>query len=501
MYTNFRENKFAEAAAFENFEIYKEVFSPTIPKDNSKKGKSHLKRNSKTSSKTSAQRVGRIKPRSRTKSKNLPQSNKYCGQSGSSSEKLHIEDVSSNDELCDTLSSGKMSESKYSKSFTSEKVEKVLYPSDKVLTKTKNNAGMKGSTKRGKSDPHGESSIIMYPSSRDQDKEIVVKKRDIQMQVPLDIGMNFVVPPYKPLKLKRSSNFGNILHNLRSSARRTSSAPKSGNKGMHAIGTLPSSDGEGNNFAFVEESQIAVASNGTGKDKNLIPLRMPQIGFVQDQPDSSISITDSDVSDTMLERAKKNVHEDGADTLSLGSQQLSVASRDLDAPGVVGVIGGSYILGASNNPARTTLEMENGLKTTAQDIKKLLKSKLKSNKGNMRIQNNIKKARAKSVSNSNNSWSDRQVGAKFSGGNDAIFLPSVGHAVNSRNTRSTNQYSFKTGAHGDLTPLSPRKAFQRKRHRGRNNIAINHVGARGRIFRNSNDLPNFSPVRSRPAFT
>ena len=68
--------------------IYKEVFSPTIPKDSSKKGKSHLKRNSKSSSKTSAQGVGRIKPRSRTKSKSLPQSNKYCGQSGSSSEKL-----------------------------------------------------------------------------------------------------------------------------------------------------------------------------------------------------------------------------------------------------------------------------------------------------------------------------------------------------------------------------------------------------------------------------
>ena len=160
-----------------------------------------------------------------------------------------------------------MSESKYSKSFTSEKVEKVLYPSDKVLTKTKNNAGMKGNTKREKSDPHGESSIIMYPSSRDQDKEIVVKKRDIQMQVPLDIGMNFVVPPYKPLKLKRSSNFGNILHNLRSSARRTSSAPKSGNKGMHAIGTLPSSDGEGNNVAFVEEIKLLLLAMAQAKTK------------------------------------------------------------------------------------------------------------------------------------------------------------------------------------------------------------------------------------------
>ena len=98
LYTNFRENKFAEAAAFENFEIYKEVFSPTIPKDSSKKGKSYLKRNSKSSSKTSAPIAGRIKPRSRTKSKSLPQGNKYCGQSDSSSEKLHIEDFSSNDE-------------------------------------------------------------------------------------------------------------------------------------------------------------------------------------------------------------------------------------------------------------------------------------------------------------------------------------------------------------------------------------------------------------------
>ena len=148
--------------------------------------------------------------------------------------------------------------------------------------------------------------------------------------------------------------------------------------------------------------------------------------------------------------------------LSPVSQQLSVVSRDLDAQGVVGVIGGSYILGASSYLAIIYPGNGNGLKTTAQDIKKLLKSKLKSNNGKRLIQNNIKKARAESVSNSNNSRSDRQVGAKFSGGDDAIFLPSVGHAVNSRKTRSTNQYSFKTGAHGDLTPLSPRKAFQRK---------------------------------------
>ena len=228
---------------------------------------------------------------------------------------------------------------------------------------------------------------------------------------------------------------------------------------------------------------------------------MPQIGFVQDQPDSSISITDSDVSDTMRERAKKNVHEHGVDSSvarqpaikrsikrSRRSRRRGSNRRKLHSK--------RQQLSSKNHPGNG-----NGLKTTAQDIKKLLKSKLKSNNVNRRIQNNIKKARAKSVSNSNNSWSDRQAGANFSGGNDAIFLPSVGHAVNSRNTRSTNQYSFKTGAHGDLTPLSPRKAFQRKMHRGRNNIAINHVGARGRIFRNSNDLPNFSPVRSRPAFT
>ena len=191
---------------------------------------------------------------------------------------------------------------------------------------------------------------------------------------------------------------------------------------MHAIGTLPSSDGEGNNFAFVEESQIAVASNGTGKDKNLIPLRMPQIGFVQDQPDSSISITDSDVSDTMLERAKKNAHEDGADT-SVARQPAIKRSIKRSRR--------SRRRGSNRRKLHSRRQQQssknypgngNGLKTTAQDIKKLLKSKLKSNKGNMRIQNNIKKARAKSVSNSNNSWSDRQVGAKFSGGNDAIFF-------------------------------------------------------------------------------
>ena len=58
-----------------------------------------------------------------------------------------------------------------------------------------------------KKDMHDEGAIVMYPSSRAQDKELAVKKRDIQMRMPLEIGMNFVVPPYKPLKLKRSSNF------------------------------------------------------------------------------------------------------------------------------------------------------------------------------------------------------------------------------------------------------------------------------------------------------
>ena len=76
---------------------------------------------------------------------------------------------------------------------------------------------------------------------------------------------------------------------------------------------------------LVDESQIA--GNGTGKDKNLVPLRMPQIGFVQDQPDSSISITDSDVSDTMRERAKKNVHEHGVDSSVARQPAIKRVSR------------------------------------------------------------------------------------------------------------------------------------------------------------------------------
>ena len=58
--------------------------------------------------------------------------------------------------------------------------------------------------------------------------------------------------------------------------------------------------------------------------------------------------------------------------------------------------------------------------------------------------------------------------------------------------------NINANGHGELTPLSPNRT---SRNKVRNGFVFDSKGTRGRIYRNFNDLPNFSPVRSRPAFT
>ena len=357
----------------------------------------------------------------------------------------------------------------------------------------------------------------MYASSNKQDnKELMVKKRDIQMQVPGDTGMNFVVPPYKPLKLKRSSNFGNILHNLRTSTRRTSSAPNNSHNddasGKNiAIEGMLISDGEMSTHQVHNE-----AYNGTvNKEKNLIPLRMPQIGFVQEKTPTNMLIVDNN----------NNNKNNGAGTDANNLGNMNMHDQDVvkvaRQPAIRTKIKRSRrARRRGNNKQRVNSKRRSGgssgrsknnPRTTAQDIKRMLKSKLQSGRKNKR--KNSSKHSSGGANNNNlrfnnnnrhqrNHHTSGSMNGNGGGGDDAIFLPSVGHAVSHANPRKFMNHNHNIGG-GELTPLSPNRASQKNKpssNRVRGFI-FDSKGTRGRVYRNYNDLPNFSPVRSRPAFT
>jgi cytosolic carboxypeptidase protein 2/3 len=516
LYTNFQEQKFIQAAAFQDFEIYQEVFSPNIPKEEAKKESRRSRKNTKklhtngrhstirnTTSKTRSQIHGKKKQNnSSTNISNRAVSN---ADGGSSSEKLVVDDVSSSDGLEDDNNNsnksknGQLSPTAKAAGVSGSKKKvfgnsgKILYPSERQRFDNKKSS----STNKGSITHNNDKSKVIYPSSQKQDKELTVKKRDIHMQVSGETSMNFVVPPYKPLKLKRSSNFGNILHNLRASARRTSSAPNNNNGVEGGNVLLLASDSELSNQSYNEGN----VNNNKSKDKSLIPLRMPQIGFVQEKVPANMLIIDQN-------------NTNGIDSNNVGNtgvkdpDEVKVARQ----PAIKRSIKRSRRSKRRNNKKRSVVNHSNSssfrnnnsssrnnpnIRTTAQDIKRMLKQKLhgrhKNRKKNTKSKGPVNNSRPSQPQNNVHYRPMRQQRSNGAG-DDAIFLPSVGHAVSHIHTRK----NINANGHGELTPLSPTRNSQNK---VRNAFVLDSKGTRGRIYRNFNDLPNFSPVRSRPAFT
>ena len=534
LYTTFQEQKFIQAAEFEDFEIYQEVFSPNVPKEETKKDSRNRRKNARNlhtngrhatirnSSNNKHCKQGNAKKKKCSdngkKGNNNTNNNNNSNSNSSSSssiEKLNVDDTSSNDGLDDDSNGNKNNSNTLGVKKVFGNSGKIIYPSEKQRFDNKRSDS--NNTYNNDEKKNADKSKIMYASSNKQDnKELMVKKRDIQMQVPGDTGMNFVVPPYKPLKLKRSSNFGNILHNLRTSTRRTSSAPNNSHNddasGKNiAIEGMLISDGEMSTHQVYNE-----AYNGTvNKEKNLIPLRMPQIGFVQEKTPTNMLMVDNN--------NDNNNNGAGTDANNLGNMNMhdQDVAKVARQPAIRTKIKRSRrARRRGNNKQRVNSKRRSGgssgrsknnPRTTAQDIKRMLKSKLQSGRKNKR--KNSSKHSSGGVNNNNlrfnnnnrhqrNHHTSGSMNGNGGGGDDAIFLPSVGHAVSHANPRKFMNHNHNIGG-GELTPLSPNRASQKNKpssNRVRGFI-FDSKGTRGRVYRNYNDLPNFSPVRSRPAFT
>jgi cytosolic carboxypeptidase protein 2/3 len=399
IYTNFEESSFIRAAEVENFEIFREVFSPGVRK---KKGE-------------------RLEQPSRNAVKNRR-----------SAPVKSAKESSRQSPACSSLS-----------------VEEEKKDSDSLESAP-------CAEDQGK--PRVTAASKVPKSTVRREKELIVSKRDIQVFVPSDHTV--VTPPYKPMPIKHSSNFGQILHNLRNTARSAAAKAARGR------------DLQSANASLVSRKALTPSSAA--------PFSIPHIGFIQQHGphpprEKNEEIIKEVTTNVVHEKARRSVRRGrrkkkkksqtyGTYTGPSQSTSCEISISDTRRP----------IMGNLANEAKKNMvKKSNGRNTPT--------SSNGSYRSGRRV---VRPTNYRPISNAQaiNSFVSSSLDNGNHHHNKPVFLPSVG--------RSVATVDRARSASGEGQPLSPSPHSKR----------YFLTGHGGRIYRSLNDMPNFSPVRQRPAF-